>query len=97
METIQQVTGVLAVFGFLGVTLWWLRRKGLAHVSGITGRRKGGLLKSVECLPLSAGNVLHLVRVGDRALLITASVSGCHLVDSGPWVEFAGHRTEEVV
>jgi hypothetical protein len=94
METLQQTFAVLAVFGLLGATLWWLRRRGLAHVSGIAGRRKGGILQSVECLPLSAGQVLHLVRVADRAILITASPAGCHVVESGPWAQIESHLSE---
>lgn len=94
METLQQMLGVLVVFGLLGGTLWWLRRRGLAQVSGITRRRKGGILQSVEWLPLSAGNVLHLVRVADRAILITASPAGCHVVESGPWSQFESRLSE---
>ena len=94
MESLQQTLAVLAVFGILGATLWWLRRRGLAHVSGITRRHKGGILQSVECLPLSGGNVLHLVRVADRAILITASPTCCRLVESGPWAQFESRLSE---
>lgn len=94
MESLQQVLGVLVVLALLGGTLWWLRRRGLAHFSGIAMRRKSGILQSVECLPLSAGNVLHLVRVADRAILITASPTGCHVVESGPWARIEGHLSE---
>jgi hypothetical protein len=88
MESLQQVLAVLVVFGILGGTLWWLRRRGLAHVSGLALRRKGGILQSVESLPLSAGSALHLIRVADRALLITSSPTGCQVVESGPWAQF---------
>jgi flagellar biogenesis protein FliO len=87
MEGLQQVLGVMVVFGLLGGTLWWLRRRGLAHVSGLTQRRKAGILQNVDCLPLSAGNSLHLVRVADRAILIACSPAGCQLVESGPWAQ----------
>jgi hypothetical protein len=91
MESLQQTLGVLVVFGLLGATLWWLRRRGLAHVSSISRRRKGSILQSVECLPLTAGSALHLVRIADRAILITASPAGCHVVESGPWSQFESH------
>ena len=91
MESLQPMLGVLVVFGLLGGTLWWLRRKGLAHAVGITGRAKGNLLQSVASLPLSAGSVLHLVRIADRALLIASSPAGCHLVESGPWAPLESH------
>ena len=94
MESLQQTLGVLAVFGLLGATLWWLRSRGLAQVSGIGLRRKGNVLQRVESLPLSGGNVLHLVRVADRAILITASPAGCHLVESRPWAQVEGAVSE---
>jgi hypothetical protein len=94
MESLQQIFGVLLVFALLGGTLWWLRGRGLARVAGITRQRKGGILQSVECLPLSGGNVLHLVRVADRAILIAASPTGCHLVESGPWDRIESHLSE---
>ncbi len=87
MESLQQMLGVLVVLGLLCGTLWWLRRRGLAHFTGISRRRKSGILQSVECLPLSAGNTLHLVRIADRAVLLTSSPSGCHVVESGPWAQ----------
>jgi hypothetical protein len=88
MESLQQTLAVLVVFALLGGALWWLRRRGLAHVSGVGGRRKGALLQSVECLPLSAGSALHLVRVAERAILIATSPAGCQVVESGPWAQF---------
>ena len=94
MESIQQAFAVLAVFGLLGATLWWLRRRGLAHVSGITRRRKGAILQSVESLPLSAGHALHLVRFADRAILLACSSAGCHVVESNPWAQIETRVTE---
>jgi hypothetical protein len=94
MEGLQQVFGVLVVLGLLGGTLWWLRRRGVAHFTGIGRRHKGGILQSVECLPLSGGNVLHLVKVADRAVLITASPAGCHLVESRPWAQIESNLSE---
>lgn len=94
MESLQQILGVLIVLGLLGGTLLWLRRKGLTHFTGIGKRRRGGILQSVECLPLSGGNVLHLVKIADRAILITASPAGCHLVESRPWAQIEGNLSE---
>jgi len=94
MESLQQLFGVIVVLGLLCAMLWWLRRRGLAHFSGLPRRRKGGILKSVECLPLSAGNTLHLVRIADRALLITSSPSGCQVVERGPWARMESSLSE---
>ena len=90
MESLQQIFGVLVVLGLLGGTLWWLRSRGLARFSGITKRRNGGILQCVESLPLSAGNVLHLVRIADRGLLITSSPTGCRLIENSPWAQIEG-------
>ncbi len=94
MENLQQLCGVLIVLGLLCATLWWLRRRGLAHFSGLPRRRKGGMLQSVECLPLSVGNTLHLVRIANRGFLITSSPSGCRVVDRGPWSSFESNLPE---
>lgn len=48
----------------------------------------------MESLPLSAGNVLHLVRLADRAILITSSPSGCHVVENSPWASVENHLSE---
>jgi hypothetical protein len=48
----------------------------------------------VESLPLSAGNVLHLVRIADRAILIASSPAGCHVVESGHWAQFESRLSE---
>jgi flagellar biogenesis protein FliO len=88
MYELQQVFGVLIVLGLLGATLWWLRRRGLAHVAGLPSRRRASVLESVERLPLSATHMLHLVRVADRAVLLATSPGGCQVVESAPWSQF---------
>jgi flagellar biogenesis protein FliO len=79
MEAIQQIAAVAAVLGLLGVTLWWLRRRGMA---GILPARRGSArrLESLERLTLGPQQTLHLIRLGDRALLVAASPGGCALV-----------------
>ena len=94
MEGLQQVLAALAVLGLLGATLWWLRSRGLAQVSGLPRRRKSGLLESVERLPLSPTHTLHLVRVADRAILLACSPSGCQLVESSPWKQIEANLPE---
>jgi hypothetical protein len=42
---------------------------------------------------LSAHHVLHLVRVGDRAILLAAHSSGCSLIETRPWP--AGRPAED--
>jgi len=62
----------------------------MAQVKGLSGaafsRRSGTqLLKRVERLPLSPNTALHLIRMGDRAILIASSPAGCQVVESSPW------------
>jgi len=79
MEGIQQAAAVALVLALLGATLWWLRRRGIAMPA--MGRKPGSRrLESLERLPLGPQQTLHLVRVGQTALLLASSASGCALV-----------------
>jgi flagellar biosynthetic protein FliO len=81
MEGIQQAATVAAVLALLGATLWWLRRRGFATLA--MGRKPGGRrLECLERLPLGPQQTLHLVRVGQTALLLASSPTGCALVQS---------------
>lgn len=84
MDTIGQLTAIAAVLGLLGATSWWLRKKG-GRVA--LGHRGGRRLQSMERLPLGPQQTLHLVRFGERALLVAASPAGCVLLDSTAWKE----------
>jgi flagellar biosynthetic protein FliO len=81
MEGFQQAATVAAVLALLGGTLWWLRRRGFATLA--MGRKPGGRrMESLERLPLGPQQTLHLVRVGQTALLLASSPTGCSLVQS---------------
>lgn len=82
METLQAALSIALVFGMLGGALWWLRRRGLAVVTGLPARRKGARLEPLERLALSPTHALHLVRVGERTLLIATSPAGCQAVET---------------
>jgi len=82
MEEMQQVLSIVFVLALLGGTLWWLRHKGVAVFTMKTGGGKGARsMKVVERLALTPQHSLHLVRVGDRTLLIAASPNGCSILD----------------
>jgi flagellar biogenesis protein FliO len=89
MEAIQQMGAVAAVLALLLLTLWWLRRRGLA---GMTMGRKSAArrLENLERLPLGPQHALHLVRLGGSALLISASPAGCALIHRSEWREIDG-------
>ncbi len=94
MDVIQQMAAVAAVLGLLGLTLRWLRRRGLAvPPAGLKRRRRS--LECVERLPLGPQHALHLVRLNDRGLLVTSWPSGCALLESFPWRDAAGPEAGE--
>ena len=91
MEVFQQAVAVVAVLGLLAATLWWLRRRGLAGV--VLGRKPGGRrLEALERLSLGPHHTLHLVRLGETALLLALSPTGCTLVQSVPCSQVAGFQ-----
>lgn len=83
MEILPQLLAVLGVFGLLGLTLWWLRRRGMVAISRKSSSHK--LLKRVDALQLSPTHALNLVRMGERAILIGTSPAGFCLIESSPW------------
>lgn len=83
MEPIRQVIAVLLVLGSLGGTLYWLRAKGAARltVKGF-GRSASRQMRSIEQLRLTPQHSLHMVKVGDRVLLVALSPGGCSVLSA---------------
>ena len=79
MEAVNQVAAVLSVLGLLTVVVWWLRRRGVRP--GFTRRTRVRLIEDLERVPLGAQQTLHLVRVGERVLLVACYPSGCAVLD----------------
>jgi len=86
MEIVGQFAAVVAVLGLAAASSWWLRRRGFA---GALAPRKavGRRLESAGRLPLGPQQTLHLVRLGERALLVASSPSQCVLLEAVPWRE----------
>jgi flagellar biogenesis protein FliO len=81
---VEQGLAAAAVLCLLGVALWVLRAKGMAHFK--TGvRRKAGVLTAMDRLPLDPQHSIHAIRVADRVLLIAVSPSACSLLETLPW------------
>ena len=96
MIGIEQIGPVIVVFALLGAILWWLRRRGLAHIAfpGVRAPRGGARqLELIERLPLTPQHSLHMVRAGGRTLLIGVAPTGCNVLadygDRGPRQENA--------
>jgi flagellar biogenesis protein FliO len=83
MEPIRQVLAVLLVLGLLGGALYWLRTKGAARltVKGF-GRSANRQMRSIEQLRLTPQHSLHMVKVGDRVLLVALSPGGCSVLSA---------------
>ena len=78
MDVIRQSLAVTFVFLLLWAALWSLRkRRGISLSRGRAGR---GLLESRGKLALSAQHAVHLVRIGDRDLVLAVHPSGITLL-----------------
>ena len=87
MDVIGQFAAVGGVFALLFAALWWLRRRGSAGIAGLAQlafRPERRRLERMEKLVLSPQHTLHLVRLGETALLVAASPSGCSLIQAMP-------------
>ncbi len=84
MEMFQQLFVIALVLGTLCGGVWLLKRKGLAY-SRL--RRPNGAahqrMEVIDRLALSQHHSLHLVRLGDRTLLVGISPNDCKLLESG--------------
>ena len=93
MEEIGQLIAVAGVFGLLLVILWWLRRRGYAQTPSfirMSVGRSARRMERIERLVLSPQHTLHLVRLGETALLVAASPSGCTLIQALPHTAVEG-------
>jgi flagellar biosynthetic protein FliO len=80
MDVFSQLGAVALVLGLLVAVLWCLRRRGVALP--LPARRGTRRMECLEKLTLGPQHTLHLVRVGDKALLVAASPGGCSLLES---------------
>jgi flagellar biosynthetic protein FliO len=94
MEYAQQLVAAVAVLGLLGTVLWYARKRG--WVSGMPGPRAGRRIESIERLTLGPHHTLHLVRVGDQALVVACSPTGCALIDRVPARDRIGPTGEQL-
>jgi len=83
-DILQPVSAVILVLGLLGSLLVALRRRGMASFSGFSGvaASTARQMKLVEKIPLGAQHSLHLVRVGDRLILVATGPGSCQMMDA---------------
>jgi flagellar biogenesis protein FliO len=89
MDDLQPILAVILVLSLLGGLLFFLRRRGIASFQGFPagaglGRQASNArqLKVVERVPLGAQHALHLVRVGDRLMLVATAPGSCQVLDA---------------
>ncbi len=91
MEFVSQIAAVAGVLGLLAASLWWLRRRGFGAIPPV-GRGAARRMECLERLPLGPQHTLHLIRLGEKALLVASSPSGCALLESLPCRNVGGRR-----
>ena len=75
---------VILVLALLLLSVWMLRKKGLAHFTAgslLTQRQRR--LSVVERLPLTPQHSLYLVQMTDQLLLLGSSPAGISLIETG--------------
>jgi flagellar biogenesis protein FliO len=75
MDLIQPLAAILFVAALLGGALFLLKKRG--GVSSGRSRR----LEVIERVSLGPHHALHLVRAGDRLVLIATAPAACQLLD----------------
>ena len=83
MDVIRQSLAITFVFGLLWAALWFLRKRRGNSTS--KGRANKGLMESRAKLALSAQHAVHLVRIGDRDLVVAVHPSGVTLLCDLPF------------
>lgn len=74
---------VALVAALLAGTLTWLRRRGFSRLTGNGLRlRRPRRLEMLDRLSLTPQHSLHLVRLGNRTILLGRSPSGLALLDT---------------
>ncbi len=88
-DTLQPLLAAILVLSLLGGLLYFLRRRGMASFNGIPGTGTLGRqsasdrqLKVMERVPLGPQHALHLVRVGERTILVATAPGSCQVLDS---------------
>jgi flagellar biogenesis protein FliO len=84
VELAEQVVSLLAVFGLLAIAVWAFGRKnGRSWFVFRKQTTEGGSILVADRLVLTPQHVLHLVRVGERTLLLATHPHGVSFDPAG--------------
>jgi flagellar biogenesis protein FliO len=81
MDELHPILAVILVLSLLGGALLFLRRRGVASFRGLPAGNTRQM-KVVERVPLGAQHALHLVRVGDKLILVATAPGSCQFFDA---------------
>jgi hypothetical protein len=89
MELARQISAVLGVLLVAAALAAYARKRRLLPLFPLGARRPatGPRLEPVDRVALGPQQWLHLIRLGDRALVVSVSPAGCRLVEARPWDE----------
>jgi flagellar biogenesis protein FliO len=104
MDLLPQFAAVVVAFAIMGLTLWFLHKRGALQVrkglpfnlsvprSRTTSKTK--LLEQADRLQLSPTHSISVIKMGERAILLGISPAGFYLVESSPWKNLQGASVE---
>jgi flagellar biogenesis protein FliO len=78
VELIQPAAAIVLVLALLGGTLVTLHRRGAVSFPGSAKN-----LEVIERIALGPQHALHLVRTGNRTILIATSPQSCQVIEAG--------------
>ncbi len=104
-EIYGQVVSIAGVLALLCALVWWMGRRGRVSANQLvarwsmafwTGRKTNArVMEIVESRTLSPGQALHLVRVGERCVVLASHGAGCTLIESCRWEDLVRPRSLE--
>ena len=74
MDIARQFLAIALVLGLLSMALWFLRKKGWSALK--PSKLGQNVLESRGKLALSARHSIHLIRIGDRSLILALHPDG---------------------
>lgn len=89
MDLMLQMAAVALVFLLLAGALWWFRGRGMLEPRMPFATKTAKPLSAEVRLSLGPQHALHLVRLGERGLLVATHAGGCALIAEAPWSELA--------
>ena len=78
MSLLASIAPLVVVLGMLAALLWWLRRT--AAGAGARAGARGRYIQLVETVELGPGRCLHLITLGERALVVASTAQRCDLL-----------------